>query len=165
MRFADGPEMEVEVLIAAPPERVWPVCTDLTRWGDWSPENQGGEWLDGADGPALGVRFRGQQRHAATGEWETTSVIVVWDPLKEFVWAVGDVELPAATWRMLLEAVAAGTRLRHHVQMGPGPSGTTRVIEQMPDREERIIARRMQEYEVGMLAVLNGIKRAVEEGR
>jgi hypothetical protein len=66
---------------------------------------------------------------------------------------------------MLLETVAAGTRLHHQVQMGPGPSGTTRIIEQMPDREERIIARRLEEYQVGMRAVLDGIKAAVEHGR
>jgi hypothetical protein len=46
--------------------------------------------------------------------------------------------------------------------MGPGPSGTTRVIEQMPDKEERIIARRLEEYQAGMTAVLAGIKAAVE---
>jgi uncharacterized protein YndB with AHSA1/START domain len=154
--------MEIEVLIAAPPERVWPICTDLTRWGEWSPENQGGEWLDGAVGPGLGVRFRGRQRHVAAGEWETTSVVVAWDPPKEFAWAVGDAELPAATWRFLLSLLPSGTSLRHHVHMGPGPSGTTRVIEQMPDKEERIIARRLEEYQAGMTAVLAGIKAAVE---
>ena len=30
--------------IAASPEKVWALVTDLPRMGEWSPENQGGTW-------------------------------------------------------------------------------------------------------------------------
>ena len=46
MRYADGPEVSVETTIDAPPERVWDLCTDLTRMAEWGgQENLGGEWI------------------------------------------------------------------------------------------------------------------------
>lgn len=38
--------------IAAPPEQVWDLVSDMTRMGEWSPEAPGGKWLGGASGPA-----------------------------------------------------------------------------------------------------------------
>jgi hypothetical protein len=46
--------------------------------------------------------------------------------------------------------------------MGPGPSGLTPLIERMPDKEERIIARRLQEWETNMTATITGIKQLAE---
>jgi hypothetical protein len=130
--------------------------------GEWSPENLGGTWLDGATGPALGARLRARNRHAAAGEWETVSVVVECEPPRRFAWAVGDPEIPGAIWSFDLEPDGTGTRLRQRAVMGPGPSGTTAVIEAMPDKEERIVARRLQEFERNMLATLEGMKQLAE---
>jgi hypothetical protein len=46
--------------------------------------------------------------------------------------------------------------------MGPAPSGLTTAITAMPDKEERIIARRLQEYETNMRATVEGIKQLAE---
>ena len=35
--------------VLASQEKVWSLVTDLPRMGEWSPENQGGEWLEGAE--------------------------------------------------------------------------------------------------------------------
>jgi uncharacterized protein YndB with AHSA1/START domain len=162
VRYADGPEWQRTIDIDAPPERVWEICTDLPGLGRWSPENEGGEWLDDPAGPALGARFRGRNRHPAAGRWETTSVVTECDPPRHFAFAVGDPANPGATWSFTLEREGAGTRLQQRVRMGPGPSGATAAIERMPDKEERIIARRLEEYDAGMQAVLEGIKAAAE---
>jgi len=163
MRFADGPTAAVTVEIAASPERVWAVCTDLTRFGEWSPENRGGRWLDGATGPALGVRFEGVQEHPGRGRWETVCEITAFDASRYFEWRLGDVDHPGAVWSFTLAATAdGGTALTESVRMGPGPSGITEVIAAMPDKEERIIDRRLAEYDAGLTAVLEGIKAAVE---
>jgi uncharacterized protein YndB with AHSA1/START domain len=162
MRFADRPSQEVEVRIAAPPERVWPVLTDLARFGAWSPENEGGTWLD-AGGPAVGARFRGRQSHRAVGTWETTSTVTECDPPRRFTWVVGpNAEEAGASWSFELAPDADGTRVRFRAVMGPGPSGTTAAIERMPDKEERIIERRLQEWDAGMRAVLEGVRAEVE---
>ena len=51
-----------------------------------------------------------------------------------------------------------GTRLRQWATLGPGPSGLTPAIKAMPDKEERIIARRLAEHEANMRRCLDGIK-------
>jgi len=45
--------------IAADPEVVFGMVTDLPRMGEWSPENQGGAWQGGATEAAIGARFLG----------------------------------------------------------------------------------------------------------
>jgi uncharacterized protein YndB with AHSA1/START domain len=162
MRFEERPSHQIEARIEAPPERVWPVVTDLPRFGEWSPENRGGVWLD-AGGPVLGARFRGRQEHRAVGEWETTSTVTECDPPKRFGWVVGpSAEEAGASWSFELVPEGGGTRVRFRAVMGPGPSGTTAAIERMPDKEERIIERRLQEWDAGMRAVLDGIRAHVE---
>ena len=61
------------------------------------------------------------------------------------MWAVGNPTNPAATWRFDLTPDGSGTRVRQHVQLGPGPSGLTARIAELPDREEDIIAARTAE--------------------
>jgi hypothetical protein len=49
--------------------------------------------------------------------------------------------------------------------LGPGPSGLTPAIEARPDKEERIVARRLAEHEANMQRCLAGIKELAERGR
>lgn len=162
MRYTDGPTTEVDVYIEAPPSRVWPLVSDIDLPSRFSHEFQGGEWLDDVTEGAVGARFRGRNRHEAAGEWETTSVVVECEPEKAFAWAVGDPDHPSATWRFELAPEAGGTRLRQHAKIGPGPSGLSAVIERMPDREERIIERRLDEHRANMQRTLEGIKSLAE---
>src|SRR3712207_3727366 len=46
MRYADGPTTDVEVAIAAPPERVWEVVADIELPVRFSSELQEVRWLD-----------------------------------------------------------------------------------------------------------------------
>jgi uncharacterized protein YndB with AHSA1/START domain len=45
--------VSVSVEIKAPVAKVWAMITDLPRMGEWSPENQGGEWMKGATTAAV----------------------------------------------------------------------------------------------------------------
>ncbi len=161
MRFADQPSMAKDIFVDAAPEAVWQICTDLPRFGEWSPENRGGQWVD-ADGPAVGIEFLGTQEHPGRGEWQTTCVVSTFEPNEAFAWTLGEIDNPGAVWRFDLTEEDGGTRLKQSVQMGPGPSGITEVMKAMPDKEERIIERRLSEYEAGLTAVLAGIKAAAE---
>jgi uncharacterized protein YndB with AHSA1/START domain len=162
MRYADGPTVEVDVYVDAPPSRVWPLVSDIDLPSRFSEEFQGGGWLDDARGAAVGARFKGRNRHEAAGEWETTSIVVACDPERVFAWAVGDPDHPSATWRFELRPEGVGTRLTQHATLGPGPSGLSAVIERMPDREERIIERRLDEHRTNMLRTIEGIKTLAE---
>jgi hypothetical protein len=164
VRIADRPTAETEVFVAAPPAAVWPLVTEIMTPSRFGTELQEAAWVEPEHGPCLGARFIGRNFHPARGEWETTSTIVDFVPERRFAWAVGDPDEPSATWRLELAPEGDGTRLRYWAEIGPGPSGLTPLITQMPDKEERIIARRLQEWEKNMTATITGIKQLAEGG-
>ena len=161
-RYADKPTVEVPIEIDAPPERVWAIVSDIAVMPGASPELQAVEWLDGRNGPELGARFTGYNRHETRGEWSTVSMIVEYDPPRVFAWAVGDPGEPAAIWRFSLEPREGGTLLRHWVQMGPGRSGLSYAIDRMPDKEQKIVFVRMREFERNITVTLQQIKALAE---
>jgi len=167
LHYADCPTTEAEVIVAAPPSAIWPVVCDISMPAKFSSEFQGGEWLDGVTEPALGARFRGRNFHPARGAWETVSTIYLFEPDHQLGWAVGSLDQPAASWLFCLEPVVAAdgsgaTRLRQWAQLGPGESGISELIAQMPDKESRILHRRLAEHNANMLATLTGIKELAE---
>ena len=162
LRYRDCPSAEAEVLIAAPPAVVWALVCDIQVPARFSSEFNGGEWLDGASSPAPGAQFSGRNHHPAIGDWETTSTICEFQPEQVLGWAVGDPDQPSALWRFTLTADADGTRLTQWMQIGPGPSGISAAIESMPDKESRILHRRLAEHSTNMTATLAGIKEVAE---
>ncbi len=163
MLMKDRPAVVAEMWIEAPPEAVWSVVSDFTRMGEWSPENAGGAWLDGADGPALGARFEGVNRRGDR-EWTTISTVTELVAGQRVVWAVDDPADPAATWSFDLSPESGGTRVVQRARLGPGPSGLTSWIERHPDREADGIAGRMRDLWDQMHTTLEGMKREVEGG-
>ncbi len=163
MRMQDGPTVEVEISVEATPARVWELVGDLALMGEWSPEYQGGDWLDGATGPAVGMRFKGRNRRGER-EWVSESTVIESVPGQALAWAVSDPDNAAATWRFDLQPEGGGTRVRQHVRLGPGPSGLTARIAEQPDREEDIVAARCAEIRRNMQATLEGLKAAAEQG-
>lgn len=160
MKYADGPTAEVDLLIDAPVEQVWALVTDINLPAEFSTEFEGAEWID--EGPAIGARFVGRSRHDSLGEWETSSWVNRYEPQHAFGWAVSDPDNPSATWWFLLEQEESGVRVRQGGRMGPASSGLTIAITAMPDKEERIVARRLHEWERNMAATLDGIKERLE---
>jgi hypothetical protein len=165
LRYRDCPTTSADLLVKAPPSAVWPLVCDIALPARFSSEFDGGEWLDGATGPALGARFTGRNHHPAVGSWQTTSTICDCEPERVLGWAVGDPADPAAIWRFMLNPEAGGTRLAQWMQIGPGPSGITALIESMPDKESRILHRRLGEHRANMTATLSGIRDLAESGR
>lgn len=101
----------VTVHMDAPPEQVWDLVSDVTKIGRYSPETFEGEWLDGATGPAKGVRFRGHVKRNEKGPtYWTTCVITDCEPNRVFEFIVGpSVEKGLNTWRYELTAADGGT--------------------------------------------------------
>lgn len=164
LHYADGPSVEASIDIAAPPERVWALVSDLQLPAKFSTEFQGADLLDGAEVPALGARFVGRNHHPAIGSWETTSTITAFDPPREFAFDVeSDDGRPSASWRFSLEPTPTGTRLTQWMRMGPGRSGINPAIDAMPDKESKILYRRLAEHRTNMEATLSGIKSLAEE--
>ena len=159
LRFDDGLVVEVSAAIDAPPQKVWEAITDINLPARFQDEFQGAEWID--EGPALGASFRGRNRRGDR-QWETTSWVTAFEPVRTFGWSVSDRDNPGATWTFHLEPAGDGTVLRYHRLLGPGPSGVTRRIEAHPDREHDILEARNEEHRRHMQAVVDGVKETVE---
>jgi hypothetical protein len=157
MKYAEGPSVEVETLVDADPEVVWALVSDIGTPARFSAELQEVRGIDER-------HFTGRNRHPAVGEWETTCTIVANEARQTFSWVVGDPEFPSATWRFTMEPDGGKTRLRQWMQMGPAPSGLTPAIQAMPEKEERIIERRLEEHRANMQATVDGIKQLAETG-
>jgi Polyketide cyclase / dehydrase and lipid transport len=96
--------------IAAPAEKVWALVADLPRMGEWSPENQGGQWVKGATGPALGAVFRGNNR-SGFRRWSTTVTVIACETGQVFEFAVTAGPLQVAQWRYEFEDIDSGCRV------------------------------------------------------
>jgi hypothetical protein len=160
MRYSDSPSVEVELVIEAPMKQIWDLITDINLPAGYSTEFVGADWID--DGPALGARFAGRNRHDALGEWETISWVNLYEPMHSFGWAVSDPSNPSATWWFHLEHRSDAVAVRQGGRMGPAPSGLTIAITAMPEKEERIVLRRLEEWKRNMTYTLQGIKQRLQ---
>lgn len=100
----------VTLHIAAEPLRVWELISDITKMGTYSPEVFEAEWLGGATGPAVGVRYRGHVKRNERGptywtECEITECV----PGEVFEFAVVFRDRPVNTWRYDFVASGEGT--------------------------------------------------------
>ena len=162
MRYADGPVAEATIQVSAPPEVLWALVSDIHLVASLSREVQEVAWLDDVREPAVGAAFKGRSCHRKVGEWSTTSRVVVCDPPRVFAWAVEDPADPAALWRFELTPRDGGTQLRQWARLGPGFSLLRRAIAAMPDKEERIVAGRLREWQDGIEANLAALKELAE---
>ena len=94
VRVAD---VEVSEQIAAAPDVVYGMVSDVTRMGTWSPETESCRWLDGATAPAQGARFRGTNRRGPL-LWQTTCTVTAADPGRRFAFDVAFGPWRIATW-------------------------------------------------------------------
>ena len=79
-------EGSVTVHMAAPADKIWNLVAEIRNTGRFSPE---AEWLGGADGPALGAKFRGHVRRNEIGPvYWTTCRVTACEPGREFGFAV-----------------------------------------------------------------------------
>ncbi len=110
-------ELRAEALVAAPPDRVWSLVTDLTRMREWSPELLTMVALK-PGGLRVGQWYLGVNRRKAA-VWPTRSVVTLLEPGRTVAW---DTRSSGARWIWELEADGDGTRVVHR---RPVPDGVT----------------------------------------
>jgi hypothetical protein len=105
------PTISRSIDVAVDPQAVWSLLTDLTRMGDFSPENAGGRWVDPVRGPVVGAKFRGIN-HNGRKLWATKVRVVASEPGRLFTF---DVRTPfgvrVARWSYEVIATRTGCRL------------------------------------------------------
>ena len=160
VRFDDGPGVTIEIDIDASTRTIWALITDIEVATRFSEESLGATWQD--DKRGLGAVFTGRNQHPAIGEWTLPCHVDAYEEQRSFGWCTSDPDNPGARWRFDLEQIPSGARLRFHYTMGPGRSGTSAAIKANPDREARVINRRIGEVKANMQRTLTGIKQLAE---
>src|SRR5690349_21171083 len=103
-------DIEVSRVIAASPEALYDIVSDLRRMGELSPENTGGMWVNGATGPEVGAEFRGTNSRG-TKHWATTAIVERADRGHEFAFRVKVGPVKVARWSYRFEPVEGGTKV------------------------------------------------------
>ena len=103
--MADAIEESID--ISAPPERLYGMVSDLSRMGEWSPENQGGSWVGGATGATEGAKFKARNQRGRRS-WSSLVTVVPANPPKEVAWVSKAMGMKIALWRYRFEPDGKG---------------------------------------------------------
>jgi uncharacterized protein YndB with AHSA1/START domain len=148
----------VSVDIAAPPERVYELVSDITRMGEWSPECISCTWTKGATGAVAGARFKARNKGDRGPAWFNTPVVRVADAGREFTFNRSGPGIGSYTWRYLFEPTPTGTRVTESFdaerRLGKAMNWITMKWTGSQDRDEDLRA--------GMTTTLARIKAAAE---
>ncbi len=149
--------LEVSATIAASAQTLYGMVADLTRMGNWSPENTGGKWVGGATGPVTGARFRGNNK-ASWRRWSTSVEVTEATPAKRFAFHVTVTGVPIADWAYEF-AESGGTTTVTELWDDRRPGWMDKVsgvVMGVPDRGAHNRA--------NMIATLEALKQAAERG-
>ena len=126
---------QVQIHIERPPEEVYALVSDVARMGEWSPECYRCVWLDGADGPEVGARFRGYSRSNWL-RWSRLVEVRAADPGKEFAFTTltNFINKDSTNWRYTFEPSNGGTLLTESYEATHLPSIPIRVISFLASR-------------------------------
>ena len=108
--MAEAVNISESVTVAAPPERVWDMISDVTRMGDWSPETVSATWLGGASGPAVGAKFKGRNKRGFM-RWSGTCEVLAADRGSKFSFLRISRIDDGTEWSFTMEAKDGGTVL------------------------------------------------------
>jgi len=112
-------EGSVTVHMSAPADKIWELIAEVRNTGKFSPEVFEAEWLDGADGPALGAKFRGHVRRNEIGPvYWTNCRVTACEPGREFGFAVlGPGDQAINNWRYRLTPRGDGVDVTESFRM------------------------------------------------
>jgi polyketide cyclase/dehydrase/lipid transport protein len=115
---------EVTVPMAASPDDVWELVSDVTRIGEFSPETFEAEWLGRAreTGPQVGAKFRGHVKRNGRGPvYWTLCKVTAYEPGQEFAFAVMFRGLPVSTWGYRITPTPGGCEVTEYFRLSPLP--------------------------------------------
>ena len=129
---------QVQTLIAATPEQVYDLVSDMPRIGEWSPECRRCEWIDGAVGPQVGARFHGHNRYGPV-RWSLKGDVKVADRGREFSFTTTDRGREGTRWTYRIEPVGSMTQVTESYEVLYEPL-YVRVMDLFAPRRRRLRA-------------------------
>lgn len=168
-------ELEARIPVAASPDDVYAVVSDLPRSAEWSPECRGGEWVAGEPG-AVGSVFRGENLRAedvvgwaplVRGVWHTEARITAAEPGRTFRWMMLSHagEGQESIWGFDIEPAEEGAVLVHHFRMGRATAGIHKIVAELDETDrKRFITEWTEKLEQDLDATLTRIKGVIEGG-
>jgi hypothetical protein len=100
-------DLQISETVAADANTVYDLISDITRMGEWSPENTGGQWIRGATGPTVGAWFKGTNRNGAR-KWSTKCQVTAAEPGSYFAFLVRFGPYTPARWGYRIEPTSDG---------------------------------------------------------
>lgn len=143
------------LVVAATPQQVYDVVSDITRTGEWSPVCRRAEWVD-PERTGEGAQFLGHNDDGAK-EWTTTSTVVRARPGEEFVWEVGQ---GFVRWGYRMAPVEGSTELTHTWEVLPALHGF--YADKYGDQAQEVLARRTESAHASIPRTLESIRTIVE---
>jgi hypothetical protein len=101
---------ELSIHVDSPPEDVYAIVADVTRTPEYSPEVASCVWLGGAVEPALGARFKAQNK-IGKSRWSNKPIVTAVLPAREFAFARTEPFCGTLHWRYRFEPEDGGTRV------------------------------------------------------
>lgn len=105
-----GESVSVSRDIDATADDLWAMVADITRMGEWSPENEGGEWIEPAAGAAPGAKFRGRNR-LGKKSWKTVATVLEAEPGRVFSFHISAGPVKVADWSYTFEPLGSACRV------------------------------------------------------
>jgi hypothetical protein len=102
------PDAFAHIDVAASPQRVFELLSDLGELSAVTEEYSGGKWLN-ALGPQVGARFRGMNRRGWRG-WSTVSTVTDAGP-ERFAFEVRSLGVMVSRWQYDIKATEGGCRV------------------------------------------------------
>jgi polyketide cyclase/dehydrase/lipid transport protein len=128
---------EVSLRSPATADSLWTLLSDVTEMGRWSPECTGGRWLDGASKPAVGARFRGNNRWGVM-RWSTTCEVVAAEPGRLLTFDARHWSGATTRWTFELVPDGDGTVLWERFET-VGTPGLVLLLDRLAGRPERLL--------------------------
>ncbi|HEY0903691.1 MAG TPA: SRPBCC family protein [Marmoricola sp.] len=108
----------VTVQMAASPEVVWDLVSDVTRIGEFSPETFEARWTRGATGPEVGAYFKGHVRRNEVGPvYWTLCRVTECAPGRDFGFVVEVRGQDVNHWRYQLHETITGTAVTESFEL------------------------------------------------
>src|SRR5688572_23632407 len=139
--------------VAAPPEAVYDIVSDVTRTGEWSPECRSCDWVDQPG--QVGSRFKGHNK-SGPARWTTTAEVVAAERPRRFGFATLFKDGHGTRWTYEIAPHGGGATLTESFEAVDAP-----VFIKLAERF--FIRNRQEQLEQGIDETLARIK-AIAEG-